>query len=235
MRLSRTQKTIRNLLISVLLLTIAWVSLGFPPYTVGGMCRRVARERLLEDLEPLYVLRERYHYSSDWYNTKFTYVLARAGDEYIEFQYEQDLLKNQTYAPRGGEIARKTLCTARMGTMYVAGALPPKTASAAAEIVLKEGEGESAPVTHRLTGELLAEDVLGFWYADDMFYNFPPYQDEDDLVELVWDYHSRKHDSGGRGLLHAELPCTVTLYDEAGEPLEVRETTIGTYDIVSHR
>ena len=234
MRLNRTQKTIRNLLISALLLAAAWVSLGFPPYTVGGMCRRVARERLLEDLEPLYVLREAYHYSSDWYNTHFTYVLARAGDEYIEFQYERDLLKNQTYAPRGGEIAKGTLCTGREGTMYVAGDFPTETASAAAEIVLKEGEGESAPVTHRLTGELLTEDVLGFWYADDMFSNFPPFQEEKDLVDLVWDYHSREH-GGGRGLLHAELPCTVTLFNETGEPLEVLELTIGTYDIASHR
>ena len=234
MRLNRTQKIIRNLLVSLLLLVLVWLSYGCPPYTVGGMCRRVARERLLEDLQPLYVLRERYRYSSDWYPTQFTYVLARSGDEYIEFQYEQDLLRNMKYAPRGGEIATGTLCTGREGTMYVAGDFPPETVSAAAEIVLKAEEGEE-PILHHLTGELLEEDVLGFWYADDVFSSFPPFQQEKDLVDLVWDYHSRKHDSGGRGLLHAELPCTVTLYDAAGETLEVRELTIGTYDICSHR
>lgn len=100
MRLNRKQKVIRNLLVSVLLLLLLWAAYGFPPYTVAGMCRQVERQYLLDAVEPLYVLKDKQEFSGDLIATTYTYVLAKAGDEYLEFQYEQHLLDNHLYHPR---------------------------------------------------------------------------------------------------------------------------------------
>ena len=57
MRLTRGQQTVRNLILCVLLGTLSYTALGFPPYTVQGMLDRVERQYLLSGLEPLLVKR----------------------------------------------------------------------------------------------------------------------------------------------------------------------------------
>ena len=238
MRLNRKQKVIRNLLVSVLLLLLLWAAYGFPPYTVAGMCRQVERQYLLDAVEPLYVLKDKQEFSGDLIATTYTYVLAKAGDEYLEFQYERHLLDNHLYHPRSsnGNIARGALCTARNGMLYVVG--PVEEAASATAVVTVEADvsGNPSSRTFELTGERLTEEVLGFRFSseEDVMahsFDFGPYN----LVDAAWDYYSLTHDSGGRSLLRVEMPCTVTLYDKAGTVLDVMDLTIGTYDILSWR
>ena len=102
----RKQKIFRNLLGCLLLGACAYALLWFPPYTVRGMCRQMARDYLLEEpLEPLYVRKDSSRYVND--HARYTYVLARSGNTYISFQYEQNFLQNWRYC-FGGIVPRSS-------------------------------------------------------------------------------------------------------------------------------
>lgn len=236
MRLNRKQKIFRNLLVSLLALVLAWAADGFPPYTVAGMCRRAERQYLLEEVEPLYVLNNQIDYSGEWLDTHCTYVLAKAGETYLEFQYERHLLQGHFTEPRSsrGNIAKGALCAARNGILYVAGPLADAASAKAVVTVKGDVPGKPASMNFTFAGERLAEEVFGFSYyeGDARFHSFD-FDGEYDLIEAAWDYHSTTYYGGGRGLNHVEMPCTVTLYDEAGAVLDVWKLTIGTYDINS--
>ena len=93
---NRTYRIIRNLLLCLLIGAVSYACLGFPPYTVKGICRQMERDYLLEEpLEPLYSLRERSRYRNDY--ARYTFVVAHSGDTYLSFQYKQNFLQNDRF------------------------------------------------------------------------------------------------------------------------------------------
>ena len=230
MRLNRTGKIIRNLLVCLLLWLGVWTLLRFPPYTLEGMCRRVQQEYLLEKVEPVYVLREPHKYTDEMMNRMYTFVIARTGEDYISFQYDQYLLQNQRRYTRQADLEKGALCMARLGTMYVAGAV--KEAAFATAVVETTGK------TFTLEGQRLGDEVFGFVYADEEHWyarpEDPPPIEEMDLLNAVELWYWDELEGGGRSLRHEGIPCTVTLYDEAGAVLDTLELEVETYDIYSH-
>ena len=230
MHLNRTGKIIRNLLVCLLLWLGVWTLLRFPPYTLEGMCRRVQQEYLLEELEPVYVLREPHKYTDDVMNRMYTFVIARTGDAYISFQYDQYLLQNQRRYTRQADLEKGALCMARMGTMYVAG--PVQKAVSATAVVETTGK------TFTLEGQRLGDEVFGFDYVNENHkYSYPEDPvplEKMDLLNAVELWYWNELEDGGRSLRHEEIPCTVTLYDEAGAVLDTLELEVETYDVYSH-
>ena len=136
-RLNRKQKIVRNLLMCGLLWLAVYAMLGFPPYTVRGMLDRVERRYLLSDLEPLLVERSSRKYSNQFYKDHDTYLLAKSGDTYLHTMYTRSLLRVRPEYGRYLKMGHGALCTARDGTMYVAG--PFRTAvSATAEVTAQK-------------------------------------------------------------------------------------------------
>ena len=121
MKLNRKQKICRNFLVCLLLCLATHAAMGFPPYTVEGMCAQVARDYLLPEAEPIYVHTEKHKYSGDVFNRTYTYVIARCEDHYLAFLYDRDLLINRREAFYGVELEQDVLCTARKGMLYAAG------------------------------------------------------------------------------------------------------------------
>lgn len=217
---SRMGKILRNLIAAVLLWGILWSLLGFPPYTLRGMCRRVQRAYFLGELTPVYTLRD-----GDWLNMN-TYGIARDGEDYVSFEYEQYLLQNRASVSRQTRLGKGFLCQARLGTIYGAG-----TAFRQAETA--EAVVETSGKTFTLPGKRLGEEVFAFDYLAENHRNAQlsevPWQDLDlrNAVELwYWD-----RTVSGNTLRHEEIPCTLTLYDSRGEILETMETQVETYDI----
>lgn len=229
MRLNRTGKLIRNLLVCLLLWMGVWAMLDFPPYTLEGMCRRVQREYLLEEVEPVYVLREGHKYSGDVMNRMYTFVIARSGEDYISFQYDQYLLQNRRRYTRQARLGKGVLCEARLGTIYVAG--PFQEAASATAVVETTGK------TFTLEGRRLGDQVFGFAYENEnhMRADFReiPWEELDLLHAVELWYWDDIEGGKGRSLRHEEIPCTVTLYDGDGAPLDTLELEVETYDIYS--
>lgn len=224
---NRGRKTVRNFLVALLLLFLLYASQGFPPYTVGGMCRQMRHDYLLEELEPLYVQRHRVRFSGGK-SVRYTTVAARSGETYTIFRYQDGLLGSRRdwsdLSPVFGEGA---VATARAGTIYAAG--PFAEAASAVAVVRAEKDPEpNGKVRSRefaLAGTRLADQVFAFPYemnrhslADEE----PDYR-ELSLTELVDLWYRRMVQGEGPGtyfLRDGELPCTVTLYGESGETLE---------------
>ena len=250
-RLNRKQKIVRNLLACGLLGLAVYAMLGFPPYTVRGMLDRAERRYLLSDLEPLLVERSSRKYSDQFYKNHDTYLLAKSGDTYVYTMYTRSLLRVCPEYGRNLKMGSGALCTARDGTMYVAG--PFQTAaSATAEVTAQKTTqyytqstdtwetvlGESCTFTFQ--GERLGEELFSFRYrAEDHHASWAldgvP-ESEYDLENAAEEWYSSywmdsPETGGGRGLLHADLPVHVTLYDEAGNLLNTLDLTVDTYEL----
>lgn len=246
---NRTYRIIRNLLICLLIGAVFDACLGFPPYTVKGMCRQMERDYLLEEpLEPLYSLGDNSRYTSD--HARYTFVVARSGDTYLSFQYEQNFLQNWRYYQHVfPKMSNSVLCTGRNGVLYVAGPFG-KAASAAAQVTVEKttrifdpDTGEQWTTrgpetqTFNFQGEKAGEELFLFRYRSGEPHLWPELvpgaeRELEDVVDL-WYRDYRKGEEGGasHGWLHADVPVQVTLYDEAGAVLETLDLTVNTYEL----
>ncbi len=237
---SRGRKTVRNFLLSILLVFLLYASQGFPPYTVEGMCRRVRNDYLLGELEPLYVQRDWRRYSGNQ-SVRYTTVAARSGETYVIFRYRDSLLGSRRDwrcpEPVFGEGA---VCTKHEGAIYAAGPFG-EAASAVAVVRAQKNPEPNGRMQSReftLEGERLADQVFAFPYEVGGHYMEDEDVDPADLTlpELV-DWWYREPVPSGDGTVYswaeAELPCTVTLYGEAGEVLETFELSLTASDIRS--
>lgn len=248
MRLNRKQKICRNLLLCILLGFCACALMGFPPYTVRGMCRQVERDFLLEDrLEPLYVVRDDSRYVGD--SAQYTFIVARGGDTYLSFQYKRNVLQNwRFYQHISPKMAKDVLCAARDGVMYIAGPFQnaaSATIQATVERTIQTYDAETGerrrtggPETRTfiLQGEKVGEELFIVRYRNgelDLFPEEVPEAERDleDLVDL-W-YRVNLLGENGQGLLHADVPVTVTWYDEGGAALGTVDLTMDTYELHS--
>nr|WP_326185615.1 hypothetical protein [uncultured Oscillibacter sp.] len=244
LRLNRKQKIVRNLLICALLGFCVHAALGFPPYTVKGMCRQVARDYFLEDLEPVYVLQEKFQYSGDYLSRKNTFVLARSGGTYAAFQFQRHGLQNMRYYvwDSGVEMANDVLCVAWGGTLYVAGPFEDAVSATAVVTARRQyatlGEdGEAVDFT--LEGKKLSDGAFAFSYIspDHRWSRFEHGQDplpgqEIDLLDAINLWYWKPLETGnGHTLVHADLPCAVTLYGGDGGVLDVLELKVEVYEL----
>ena len=235
MRLNRKQKIVRNMALCILMVLGIYAAMDFPPYTVDAMCRRMQANNLLPSLELVYVLKEKHSYSGEMFQRRFTYIIGRSGDYFVSFQYDWYLLNNQWDRSREVEIAEGTLCTARNGTMYIAGDFAD---AAAATAVVRAEKGEKVR-EFTLEGEKLTDEVFGFDVSAGEGYfpfqeeNVP--EDEKSLAALARYWYRTSTGDRGYSLDHAELPVTLILYDESGAVIDTRALTIGTYDLHSWR
>ena len=235
---NRGRKTVRNFLLVLLMIFLVYASQGFPPYTVRGMCRRVSHDFLLGELEPLYVQRDWLHPSSNRY-LRYTTVAARSGETYTIFRYRDGLLGSQRdWGSSGAVLGEGAVCRARNGTIYAAGPFE-EAVSAVAEVRAERTLKTSGRVmgrTFTLEGTRLADQVFAFSYGTADYFGS---QDEDraygemSLEELVDLWYRRPLNKLGYAEANADLPCTVTLYDEAGEALETFDLTVTTDQILS--
>ena len=232
----RKQKILRNGLCCLGLILLTYASLGFPPYTVRGMCERERREMLLPELEPVYVLKEKHEYSGDWRKRQYTFIIARCEDTYVSFQYDRHGLQNTPGPIRRTDLAKGkgALCTARRGIMYVVGDL--KDASSASAVV-RASNGTKVR-DFELTGQRLNEEMFVFDYNNgegEVFSFFLDEKTEEEMtlgeISMYW-YRTPIGDSG-YSYDHADLPVTVTLYDESGAVLDTLNMEVGTYDLHS--
>ncbi len=246
---NRTYRIIRNLLICLLIGAVVYACLGFPPYTVKGMCRQMERDYLLEEpLEPLYSLRENSRYRND--HARYTFVVARSGDTYLSFQYEQNFLQNWRYYQHVfPKMSNSVLCTGRNGVLYVAGPFG-NAASATAQVTVEktimtiDPDTEERQIargpekrTFTFQGEKAREDLFLFQYRSGESDLWPEQVPEaerelEDVVDLWYrSYLKGEGDGSGHGWLHDNVPVQVTLYDEAGAPLETLDLTVDTYEL----
>lgn len=236
MRLNRKQKILRNSLFCLVLILLTYAALGFPPYTVKGMCERQRREMLLPELEPIYVLKEKHEYSDDWFKRQYTFIIARCEDTYMSFQYDRSGLQNTTQYTRDLDISkgRGALCMARAGIMYVAGDFKDVHSAAA---VVRATNGTEYRDFH-LEGQRLSEEVFGFDYTDGQgavyfFYLDDKTEEEMNLGEISMYWYRTPHGDNGYSYDRADLPVTVTLYDEEGGVVDTLYLEVGTYDLHS--
>ena len=106
-----------------------------------------------------------------------------------------------------------------------------------------EPDGTAMSRAFTLTGERLAEDVFAFPYQAERSQAYweawegGDYDDRDlnleELVELWYREPAEDADPGVCRMLDEELPCTVTLYDGAGEVLKTVSLTVTTDGIRS--
>lgn len=246
---NRTYRIIRNLLICLLIGAVVYACLGFPPYTVKGMCRQMERDYLLEEpLEPLYSLRENSRYMND--HARYTFVVARSGDTYLSFQYEQNFLQNWRYYQHVfPKMSNSVLCTGRNGVLYVAGPFG-NAASATAQVTVEKtimiydpdtGERQITRGPEKRTftfqGEEAREGLFLFRYRSGSPNRWPELvpgaeRELEDVVDL-WYRSYRKGEEGGasHGWLHDDVPVQVTLYDEAGAEMETMDLSVDTYEL----
>lgn len=249
MKLNRKQRTARNLLLCLLLLAVCYVSLGSPAYTVRAKCRQMEREYLLkEPLEPIFSQHSPSPYTNDWARS-YTFIIARSGDSYLSFSSERDGLVTQNDPRSLPKLSNEVLCAAFRGTLYVAGDFG---AAASAEAVVETeqttllydpdtgertvsyGPGQR---TFTYAGEKLGDELFAFQYEgeDHQTATFGWVAETDyDLGNVASEWYSSRfvnNDTGGRGILHADLPVTVTLYDGAGAVMETLDLTVDTYEL----
>lgn len=246
---NRTHRIVRNLLICLLTVAVCYTCLGFPPYTVKGMCRQMERDYLLEEpLEPLYSLRDSSRYTND--HARYTFVVARSGDTYLSFQYEQNFLQNWRYYQHAfPKMSNSVLCTGRNGVLYAAGPFR-NAASAVAQVTVEKtirifdpDTGEQwttrGPETQTFTfqGEKAGEELFLFQYRSGEPHLWPEQipgaeRELEDVVDF-WYRNYQKGEEGGtsHGWLNADVPVRVTLYDEAGAVLETLDLAVNTYEL----
>ena len=94
MRLTRGQQTVRNLILCVLLGTLSYTALGFPPYTVQGMLDRVE-----EVLGPERAASFHSHFSHIEFTPK--------GGEKCHRTFEEDGGYGPDWTPLAREVARR--------------------------------------------------------------------------------------------------------------------------------
>lgn len=221
-RLNRRARIVRNLLLSALAVILLYAALGFPPYTVDAMMDRMRRRYLLPDLEPVYVLKDPHTYSSDHLPGRhYTYIIAQSGEDYLAFQYDTHLWSSKLSSARFPVLSQGTFCAARIGVIYAASPAMQEAAAATAAV-------ETRTETFLLEGERLGGELFGFPYRN----GTEP--DLDAAVDRAYreDVHIGPN-SSSYSLEHAEIPVTVTLYDEDGEALGALHLTVSTYDICS--
>ena len=223
-RLSRKARIVRNLTLSALAAAVLYAALGFPPYTVNGMVDRMARRYLLPDLKPVYVLKDRRHYGSDILpGRRFTYIIARSGEDYLAFQYNTYLWSSELFFSRDPVLAEGAYCAARAGTLYAASPAMSGAATATAAV-------ETKYETFTLEGERLSEEVFGFPYRNG---NGPDLYTAVDFAYRK-DSYAHTYEGGtvtGYTRVDADLPVTVTLYDEVGKALDTLRLTVSTSEI----
>ena len=228
--MNRKQKILRNLLLSALLCLAIHAVMGFPPYTVGGMCRQVERDYLLEDVEPLYIRREKQKYSGEMFSRGYTYVIARSGEYYIPFLYERDILRNSRRESYDTEVTRGTLCAAWKGMLYVAGDF---AGIERAQITVSASNGTDVR-EFSFAGERLHESLFGICYSEDELgwirLEETPVE-EMDLAQIARYWYRTPSGANGYSYDHAELPVRVDLYDGGGELVRTLEMTVGTYEL----
>ena len=250
MSLNRKRRVLRNLLVSLLLLAVCYVSLGAPAYTVQARCRQMERKYLLnEPLEPIFSQRFPSPYTNDGARS-YTFIIARSGDSYLSFLSERNgLVTDLHYQRVPTKLANELLCAACWGTLYVAGDFE-QVASAQAVVETEETTRLYDPDTgeHSVTrgpkqrtftyvGEKLGDELFAFRYQDEdhQTSTFGWVAEEDyDLGNVASEWYSRRNitnTTGGRGILHADVPVTVTLYDEAGAVLQTLDLTVDTYEL----
>lgn len=240
MKLSRRGKTVRNLALCTLLGVLLHALMGFPPYTVGAMCRQFQASRLLAgEIEPLYVRHERYNYGGDLTYRIRTFILARSGETYDAFLYSRNLLENEIDDHYSPKMAHGALCAAWNGTIYAAGPFE-EADSAVLEIrtQLRNRDKVLKSKTFTIAGERLENEVFGFPYSLDMIggglSGWDPEDLPDDLslynVSKLW-YRDYWDEDGGHGVRHEDIPCVLTLYDGTGGELERYDLSVDNYEI----
>nr|WP_325199910.1 hypothetical protein [uncultured Oscillibacter sp.] len=215
MRFDRKRRTVRNLTVSALLLLTLYASLGFPPYTVGAMCRRFQHDYLLEDLEPLYVERV---YKRPSLAGGETFILARSGDLYAFFGYNRYYTTVREAGRVEPIIGRGRVCGALYDHIYLAGPFEEAvSASAVVRLEKREPEpnGELRFQEFLFEGERLAEQVFVFFDAS-LTYGSP-------LQEKLGKWYAPRE---GR-----MVACTVTLYGQSGEVLESFQTEVDPWEL----
>ena len=245
MRLNRGQKTIRNLALCALLAALVYAMLGFPPYTVRGMLDRVERLYLLPDLEPVLVEKSSRRYTGNFFAQHTTHLIARTGDTYVSTEFTRRGLEVQTEYRRGLTIGRGALCTAVNGTLYVAGDFA-EAASASVEVTAQRTTRMYDPETeeYELTlgeektfsyqGEKTGDNLFSFYYREedpDTWGGWGPSTGLEGAAYRWYSVYTKGASDGGRGILHADLPVKVTLYDEAGGTLDTLELSIDNYEL----
>lgn len=245
MRLNRGQKTIRNLLLCALLGALVYTMLGFPPYTVRGMLDRVERQYLLQDLEPVLVKKSSRRYTGNFFAQHTTHLIARTGDTYVSTEFTRRGLEVQTEYRRGLTIGRGALCTAIDGTLYAAGDFA-EAASASVEVTARRTTRVYDPETeeYELTlgeektfayqGEKVSDNLFSFYYREedpDTWGGWGPSTGLEGAAYRWYSVYTKGDRDGGRGILHADLPVKVTLYDEAGGVLDTLELSIDNYEL----
>lgn|GEM_PF-5420635 len=221
-RLSRKTRIVRNLLLSVLSAAVLYAAMDFPPYTVDAMMDRMRRNYLMPDLEPVYVLEDSHTYSDDHFPGRhYTYIIARSGEDYLAFQYDTHLWSSELFVARSPVLSEGSFCAARIGVLYAAAPAMANAATATAAV-------ETLTETFVLEGERLSGEVFSFPYRNGT---------GPDLSTAVDFAYLENYQSGPNGysysLEKADIPVTVTLYDDAGRIQDTLSLTVSTYDINS--
>lgn len=215
MRLSRKQKIVRNVFLCAVSGVLLYILLDSPAYTVAGMCRRVQRDYLLPTMEPVYVEQTDHVYNGWMFKTRFTFVIAKAGEEYVSFRYQTHLLHSERDTFRDVVIQKEALCTARGGSLYAASERLKDAANATAVVYADPPSYTMAahwPEGGRylLEGTRVAEQVFAFPFASMGLTTAVSYRDAPDTV-----------------------PVMVTLYDSGGMVLDTLSLEVGTYELTS--
>lgn len=249
MKLNREQKTARNLTLCALLGVLVYTILGFPPYTVRGMLDRVERHYLLSGLEPVLVERTSLRYSNDLFSHHTTYLIAQSGGTYIAAAFTRHGLEVQPEYPRSLKMSRDALCMGLDGTLYVAGNFAD-AASASVEVTAERTTRVFDPDTEEydLTigeqktftypGEKVSGELFAFRYREedaDTWGAWGPNTGLEGAAHNWYSVYTKGASDGGRGILHADLPVKVTLYDAAGGVLNTLELSVDNYELYSWR
>lgn len=212
-RLNRKQKIICNTLLCVICALALYALLDSPAYTVAGMCHRMQRDYLLPELEPVYVERQYLRYSGEVLQTRVTFVIAKAGEDYISFGYQTHLLHSKRNVFRNVGLEKGGLCAAKAGTLYVASEKLEEAESATAVVCLSDNPEahQSIEKKYPLQGHRAAEQVFTFSFADT------------NLRAMVSDQYA----------LEDTVPVVVTLYDSGGVALETLTLDVRTWELAS--
>lgn len=215
MRLSRKQKIVRNLMACGLLTLLLYILLGCPPLTVRGMLARTQRDYLLPELEEVYVIKSRYQANYDLIRSRYTFIFAQAGEEYVSFGYRTHLLDSKRDVFRDVKLQKSALCVAGGMTVYVVSEKLREADSAVALVETSPAQYTAAADqpnggTYTLEGERLNEQMFTFSYAG---------------TELTM----------GLGAWYQPdtVPVTVMLYDADGGVLDTLFLEVGAHELKS--
>lgn len=228
---SRKRRIVRNLMLCALLGTAAYVLLGFPPYTTGQKLDRLARAYMLEDLEVVCTGTDRYRFGNDWFDRRYTLVIAHSPQgEYVSGGWQQNGL--EVTASWAGQPENGGLCRVwRGGRFYVAHDDLRGAASATAVV-------ETSRRTFTLEGRWEGDGAFSFPYIA------PEYRrsrfgrwdtvgpgTEIYLLEAVQLWYYEKSGPNFNTLIVQDLPCTVTARNAAGEIVAQVDMTVSTKDL----